>query len=179
MRFDLVWRRQLPSAGRQAGRQQLLFRATVAILRVGGSPPIGLIEFPVELQLQFRLRHQLCLRLRHFSNCSRDRRWRGKGRWKEPIWLSTNFIWELALPHIVGRTFSFIFSAFELSFSLLSLSRLFFGKERIMWWSIRHVGRCDYLWLCFEIKRKPKIPQGSPAVAIKKTLLTCIVLGSI
>lgn len=138
MRFDLVWRRQ-----QHAGRQQLLFRATVAILRVGGSPPIGLIEFPVELQLQFRLRHQLCLRLRHFSNCSRERRWRGKGRWKEPIWLSTNFIWELALPHIVGRTFSFIFSAFELSFSLLSLSFIFWQRADY----VMKYTTCGTVWL--------------------------------
>lgn len=68
MRFDLVRQRQLlkeSEKGRQAGRLRGSIFFQRAILRVGGSPPIGLIEFPVELQLQFRLQPQiqLCLRL--------------------------------------------------------------------------------------------------------------------
>lgn len=153
MRFDLVWQRQLPLKGRQAGRQQLFFRATVAILRVGGSPPIGLIEFPVELQLQFRLRLSSVA-----GSGTSATAVEGGSRSQSGCQLIS--FGNLLCPILLAEHFHlyFLLSSFLLPFSLI-----FFGKERIMWWSIRHVGRCDYLWLCFEIKRKPKIPQGSPA----------------
>lgn len=138
MRFDLVRQRQLPSVGRQAAAS---FSGNCGnpSSRWWVRPPIGLIEFPVELQLQFRLRHRLCLRLRHFSNCSR---WEGDmGKRAQSGCQLISFL-NLLCPILLAGHFHLYF---QLSGFLSSLSPFYFFWQRADY--VMKYTTCGTVWL--------------------------------